>query len=108
MPTTGSRTTRRIHPAVCAGERCRRRMSTIPRAQTIASGMRMKTQTAVDAAMTVKLYPTYRSWDFAVTHGGDAVHGCIHALDSLNGHQPNLEVRGCEAQAESSSQRRCC
>ena len=44
----------------------------------------MKTQTAGDAAITVKLEPTYprstvqwraRGWDFAVTHGGDAVHG---------------------------------
>jgi hypothetical protein len=30
-------------------------MSTIPMAQTIASGMRMNTQTAADVAMTVKL-----------------------------------------------------
>jgi hypothetical protein len=33
----------------------RRTMSTIPMAQTIASGMRIKVQTAADVAMTVKL-----------------------------------------------------
>ena len=63
VPISGSSTTRRIHAAVCARERGRRTISTIPRAQTIASGMRMKTQTAVDAGddgqAVTNLHETY-------------------------------------------------